>query len=254
MTLQTTVASDLYYYYDSHPTPEDLMGQTIAHSQLIRYLIAVLEWQFRVERWFIGDNLNLYQTGERNEHPIVPDIALFKGYVLPPPPARLPRSWRIRPPGNPPPTVVFEIGSEATREIDVRDKPGAYATRGVHEYFYYDPDDERVNPAPPLKGWRMEKGVAVPMDLTERGWLWSEELESWLVPDGLFLRLYDPIGHQRPTDAEAARAEKEAERAQKEAERAQKEAERSQKEAERAAKERAWTRLRELGIDPESLA
>jgi Uma2 family endonuclease len=240
MTAQTPVASDLYYYYDSHPTPEDLMGETTAHSQLIRYLIAVLEWQFRAERWFIGDNLNLYQTGDRNERPIVPDIALFQGCVLAPPPARLPRSWRILPPENPPPTVVFEIASQETREKDIREKPGIYASMGVREYFYYDPDDERVNPPPPLLGWRMENGLAVPMDLTIQGGLWSEELESWLVPDGRFLRLYDPLGQQRPTEAEAAQAEKEAAQAAKE--------------AERAAKERAWARLRELGIDPESLA
>jgi Uma2 family endonuclease len=240
MTLQTPAASDIYYYYDAHLTAEDLMGHTLAHSQLIRYLVAVLQWQFRVEGWLIAEDFNLYQTGDRNEYPIVPDIALFKGCALPPAPARLPRSWRILPPENPPPTVVFEIASEATRGMDVREKPGAYARIGVREYFHYDPEDERLNPPPPLHGWRTEKGVAVPMELTEQGWLWSEELESWLVPDGLFLRLYDPLGQQRPTEAEAERAAMEAERAEKE--------------AALAAKERAWARLRELGIDPESLA
>jgi Uma2 family endonuclease len=273
MTLQTTDASDLYYYYDSHLTPEDLMGETTAHSQLIRYLIAVLEWQFRVERWFVGDNLNLYHTGKRDEPPIVPDIAVFQGCVLSPPPARPPRSWRIRPPENPPPTVVFEIGSEATREMDVRNKPGVYATRGVREYFYYDPEDVRLNPAAPMQGWRMERGLAVPMDLTDRGWLWSDQLESWLVPDGRWLRLYDRLEQQRLTGEEAAarQAEFEAERARQEEERARREADNARREAEnarreaenaahqaeraeaeRAAKERAWARLRELGVDPET--
>ena len=56
--------------------------------------------------------------------------------------------------------------------------------------------------------------------------------ESWLAPDGPLLRLYDRDGRMRLTEGEAQRAAKE---------------------AERAAKEAAWAKLRELGIDPESL-
>jgi hypothetical protein len=50
-------------------------------------------------------------------------------------------------------------------------------------------------------------------------------LASYLVPDGVFLRLYDRDGQMRLTQAEA----------------------------ERAAKEAAWARLRELGIEPPDL-
>ena len=73
----------------------------------------------------------------------------------------------------------------------------------------------------------------------QRGWIWSAELESWLVSDGSLLRLYDRDGLMRMTEGEAQRAAKESERVAKE--------------SERAAKETAWAKLRELGIDPESL-
>ena len=57
------------------------------------------------------------------------------------------------------------------------------------------------------------------------GRLWSVQLDSWLVPDREYLRLYDRQGHLRLTQAEA-----EARRAQTLAE-----------------------KLRSLGIDPDQL-
>jgi hypothetical protein len=58
-----------------------------------------------------------------------------------------------------------------------------------------------------------------------QGHWWSAELDSYLVPDGAFLRLTDSDGTQRLTQAEA----------------------------DEAAKEAAWAKLRELGIDPRTL-
>ncbi len=64
------------------------------------------------------------------------------------------------------------------------------------------------------------------------GSLWSPGLESWLVPDGAALRLYDRNGQMRLTRAEA------------EAQRAEAEIRRSQALAEK---------LRSLGIDPDQV-
>ncbi|HET6382222.1 MAG TPA: Uma2 family endonuclease, partial [Armatimonadota bacterium] len=71
-------------------------------------------------------------------------------------------------------------------------------------------------------------------------------LDSWLVPDGAALRLYDPLGERRLTKAEAR--EMDAETAWKEAE-----AQRAEAQTEREARERAWAKLRDLGIDPDTL-
>ncbi len=78
------------------------------------------------------------------------------------------------------------------------------------------------------------------------GGLWSAHLQSVLLPQGEFLRLYDRQGHLRltQTDAQARRAEIEARRAEMEAGRAEIEARRAQVMAEK---------LRSLGIDPDQL-
>jgi hypothetical protein len=65
-----------------------------------------------------------------------------------------------------------------------------------------------------------------------RDGLWSPELESWLVPDGKVLRLFDKAGQRRLTEAEAevvARQEAEARLAE------------------------LLCELRERGIDPDQL-
>ena len=83
-----------------------------------------------------------------------------------------------------------------------------------------------------------------------QGRLWSEQLDSWLVADGAYLRLIDINGVRRPTSKEAAQAEHMIRR----------EAETKQK-AEQCAREKAETenaalraKLRELGIDPDNLS
>jgi len=45
--------SKLEYYYDTHPTQEDLIGESTFQSELIHYLIEVLRWYYCAEKWFI---------------------------------------------------------------------------------------------------------------------------------------------------------------------------------------------------------
>ncbi|MCG8352138.1 MAG: Uma2 family endonuclease [Chloroflexales bacterium] len=257
------------HYYDLHPTKEDLMGESTAQSKLIFYLLQVLEWLYRVEGWFIISNLNIYSQREFKQYPITPDVAVFKGVVIPNLGVRSLRSWRLYEPERPPPQVVFEISSKETWRDDLRTKPAQYAELGVHEYYAYDPKDPPYWPKTQgrLCGWWREGARMVEQTRDAQGRLWSAELASWLAPDGTLLRLYDQDGSLRLTEGEAERVAKEAERAAKEralaaheAERVAKEhalaaeeAERVAKEAERAAKERAWAQLRALGVDPDEL-
>lgn len=46
------------YYYDSHPTVEDLMGETSFHADLVHYLVDVLKWPLRGHVCAIYENLN----------------------------------------------------------------------------------------------------------------------------------------------------------------------------------------------------
>ncbi|WP_198136008.1 Uma2 family endonuclease [Roseiflexus castenholzii] len=129
------------HYYDLHPTQEDLMGESVAQSTLIHYLLSVLTYLFRTTTCFIVSNLNLYQRRRRYEYPLAPDIALFKGVTIPNPAAREFRSWRLYEPNRPPPQVMFEFSAEETWKTDIEEKPARYAALGVQEYIAYDPND-----------------------------------------------------------------------------------------------------------------
>ena len=196
------IENEVKYYYDSHPTEEDLMGETSFHADLVNYLLAVLRWLFHGRLYAIYDNLNFYQTSNWKEYPLAPDIAIIPGI------AHLPvRSWRVGKSG-PAPQVVFEIASEETWHKDLDDKPLRYAHMGVQEYFAYDPHEVplRASKNRRLFGWRLDPASQSMKEIQPRsdGALWSHHLESWLVPDGAMLRLHDRNGQLRLTHAEFA--------------------------------------------------
>jgi Uma2 family endonuclease len=219
-------------YYDSHPTEEDLMGETSVHAMLIHYLVEVLNWLLQKQVCAVHENLNFYQTIEEDEYPFAPDIAIIKGI-----------QWQQIPScyigvDGPPPQVVFEIASKETWKKDLEEKPWLYAHVGIEEYYAYDPH------MPPLArsrsrgqrlfGWHRDRTTGQMKVLSPRSddSLWSPQLESFLVPDGRYLRLFDRFGNLRLTRADA-----EAEARQAEFEKARIFAE----------------KLRSLGIDPDQL-
>ena len=106
----------------------------------------------------------------------------------------------------------------------------------MQEYFAYDPTPSPLAPATRerLFGWRRDSlsGRMTPLGLNEDGFLWSEELASYLVPDEQLLRLTDRHRQLRLTEAEAEAAARQA--------------------AERRAQALA-EKLRSLGVDPDQL-
>jgi colicin import membrane protein len=247
-----------YYYYDSHPTEEDLMGETPPHAALVHYLMDVLAWLFHDQLCAIYENFNFYQTRNKDEKPLAPDLAVIKGVAQ-----RPVRSWRVGVYG-PAPHVVFEIASEETWKRDLEEKPGRYAVMGVEEYFAYDPNlpPFRRSELSRLFGWQLDKDTGLMQKMTPGpgGRLWSRHLDSLLVPDGSYLRLYDREGHLRLTQGEVDRYRAEAEaqarwfaerRAEAEAQARQDAERRAEAEAEKA---RIFAeKLRSLGMDPEQL-
>ena len=109
------IKDEVAYYYDFHPTEEDLMGETPLHSALIQYLISVLQQLFQGQQCAIYENFNCYQTPDPKEYPLAPDIAVIKGVDY----RDDIRSWRVGKTG-PAPHVVFEIASEETWKKDLR--------------------------------------------------------------------------------------------------------------------------------------
>ena len=220
---------EVAYYYDSHPTGEDLMGETAPHSRLVHYLMEVLTQLFHGQACALYENFNFYQTNDPMEPPLVPDIALIKGVEERD--LQELKSWRVGKTG-PAPQVVFEIASEETWKKDLEEKPDRYARMGVKEYFAYDPNKRPLRRsrtgARRLFGWQLdpEHRVMREMPAGPDGRIWSFYLQSWLVPDGRSLRLYDNQGNLRLTAAET-------------------EAKRSEALAEK---------LRSLGIDPDQIS
>ena len=196
------IEDEVEYYYDSHSTQEDLMGETSFHADLVRYLMDVLTWLFHGQLCAVYDNLNFYQTANPLEYPLAPDVAIIKGVSHHPT-----RSWRVGKSG-PAPQVVFEIASEETWKKDLEEKPLRYARMGVQEYFAYDPHESplRGSGNRRLFGWQLDQDRQImrEMPIGPNGSLWSPQLDSWLVPDGAMLRLYDRNGLMRLTYGEAA--------------------------------------------------
>ena len=195
------VEHEVAYYYDSHSTEKDLMGEASVHAALVHYLVKVLRWLLHEQVCAVYNNLNFYQTPNPREYPLEPDIAVIKGVNF-----RHVRSWRVGKTG-PAPQVVFEIASEETWKKDLHEKPMQYALMGVEEYFAYDPNDPPAwrGSSQRLFGWQLDKGKramrAMPVDASGR--LWSPSLDSFLVPEREYLRLYDRNGQPRLTEAEA---------------------------------------------------
>ncbi len=142
------------------------------------------------------------------------------------------------------PQVVFEIWSPSNSTKDKEDKLAFYQRYGVEEYYAYDPDTEI------MEGW-LRQGRKLESIAEMRDWkspllgvTFKRFSGAWNLyhPNGEPFVLYEEMFVQRDEARENAKAE-----------RAAKEAERAAKEAERAAKEAAWAKLRELGIDPETL-
>ncbi len=195
------IEDEVMYYYDSHATEKDRMGQPAAHSSLLHDLWNVLDWLFQGQTCAMYRNLNFYQTSDPLEYPEEPDLAIIKGIAY----QKFTRSYRIGKSG-PAPHVIIEVASDETWRVDLEEKPVRYAHMGVQEYFAYDPYEPLLPESGNrrLFGWQLDsdKRILREMSPAPDGSLWSQYLESRLVPDGYDLRLYDNHNQMRLTGAE----------------------------------------------------
>ncbi|MEM8638105.1 MAG: Uma2 family endonuclease [Cyanobacteria bacterium P01_G01_bin.54] len=162
------------------------------------------------------------------------------------------------------PDVIVELMSESTATVDLTTKKQIYEQifKAQH-YFVFDPFNPRS-----LQGWELQKGQYVALQPNDKGWLWCSSLELWLgtwhgqvlqeTTD--WLRFYFPDEQLvlLPREQEYERAQQEYERAQQEYERAQQERLRAEQveaelAAERQQKAALRAKLRELGVDPDTV-
>jgi Uma2 family endonuclease len=204
-------AEEIYYFYDIEENYRKLRQErgdmpNAKHNDLVDYLKQVLLWLYRLEKYQVNREINFYETNNPVEEPLYPDIFVVKTTKDFP----SERGYRIGLDG-PAPEVIIEIVSKKTASVDLEEKPKRYEAWGVAEYFVYDPRPRKRNTKKPrLSGWRLVNGKYQVLQGDELGRIWSQELDSWLVPEGEVVRLYDKDWNPRLTKAEAEEKEKEA--------------------------------------------
>ncbi|WNF16457.1 Uma2 family endonuclease [Microcystis aeruginosa] len=235
---------------DEPPLESDL------HLQQITILIGCLErlWQQRTN-YYASGNLTIYYNEEQLKKR---DFCGPDFFVVLDTEKRPRKSWVVWGEGGKYPNVIVEILSPSTANIDRNKKKNLYQnTFRTPNYFWFDPESLE------LQGFRLIAGQYQAIPTNENGYLWSEQLELYL---GIFdrkLRYFTVDGQLVPTPQEAELEQRQAkeqillEREQilleREQERQAKEQALLEKEQAILERERLAQKLRELGIDPETI-
>jgi Uma2 family endonuclease len=228
---------------DEPPLESDL------HLQQITILIGCLErlWQQRTN-YYASGNLTIYYNEEqlKKRDFCGPDFFVVLDTEKHPR-----KSWVVWGEGGKYPNVIVEILSPSTANIDRNKKKNLYQnTFRTPNYFWFDPESLE------LQGFRLIAGQYQAIAANENGYLWSEQLELYL---GIFdrkLRYFTVDGQLVPTPQEAELEQRQAKEQiflEKEQERKAKEQAILEKEQAILERERLAEKLRELGIDPETI-
>ncbi|ARI81183.1 Uma2 family endonuclease [Microcystis aeruginosa] len=263
---------------DEPPLESDL------HLQQIIILLSCLEllWQEKND-YYASGNLTIYYNEEQLKKR---DFCGPDFFVVLDTEKRPRKSWVVWGEQGKYPNVIVEILSDSTANIDRTKKKILYQnTFRTPNYFWFDPNTLE------WQGFRLIEGQYQAISANEQGYLWSEELGLYLGIFDRKLRYFTVDGQLVPTPQEAELqqrqakeqillekeqillereqillereqilSEKEQERQakeqallEKEQERQEKEQALVEKEQERQAKERLAAKLRELGINPQTI-
>lgn len=201
--------------YSDEPTLE-----TDLHLRQL-LLIASLEWLWQErDDFFVSGNLTVYfsprQLKSRDFRG--PDFFVVLGTER-----RSRKSWVVWEEEGKYPNVIVEILSESTAKTDRETKKLLYQdTFRTPEYFWFDPESLE------FCGFVLMAGTYQPIEPSENGYFWSQQLELYLGLHDSRLRFFTPTGNLVLSPEEAALKEKK-----------------------RA--NRLEAKLKELGVDPETL-
>ena len=206
------------------------------HLRQILILIQSLEWAWRDRNdYFATGNLTIYYSPnqKKSEDFRGPDFFVVLGTTR----NQERKSWVVWQEGGKYPNVIIEILSDSTAKVDRGEKKQIYQDIfRTPDYFWFDPNSLE------FQGFTLIRGAYEPIEPSEQGWLWSEQLGFYLGINQRQLRYFTPEGELVPTPEEAAK------QAQQQAEQAQKQAEQERQKAKQLA-----DKLRDLGIDPNEL-
>ncbi len=219
--------SDLYS--DEPPVETEL------HLRQIILLFKCLEWLWKDKTdFYAAGNLSIYYSPrqKKSEDFRGPDFFVVLGTDR-----KTRKSWVVWDEDGQYPHVIVEIISPTTAKTDRGLKKELYQNKfRTPDYFWFDPYTLE------FAGFHLLDGKYQPLEVNQKGHLWSEQLGLYLgIHDGL-LRYFTPAGELVPTPEESA--EYEAQRAEHETEKAEREAQKA---------ERLAAKLRELNIDPDTI-
>ena len=234
---------ELYPSSDGEP-----MAESDLHWQVTEHCINAVKAHFAERNaahdnvYVAGDNFLYFLRG--NPRSVVsPDCYVIVGVD-----SRARDSYKTWENDDRLPVCVIEITSKSTRKEDTGRKLWLYQEAlTVPEYFLFDPTADYISTR--LTGYRLSADGYVPMTPEADGRLYSETLGLWLIPEGEFLRFYDPVrGIRYPTYTEAReqaqRADAERFRADEETQRAEQQAREQTQRADVAEAELAQARAR----------
>jgi hypothetical protein len=223
-----------------HPQEEDHVVQSDDHQQVCVYLCNVLRGRFASDPTTVVLQDVLIAWDTPGLKPLGPDIAVIFGV-----PER--RNWStfdVAEEGARP-SLVIEVTSPTTREVDLSRKLDAYDIAEVPLYIIVDSYERRGLLTRRLLGYQMTAQGYVGLAPDERGWIWMAPVGLWIGIRENRIECYDEAGSYVEDYPEvlAARADAET-RAEAEA-RARAEAE-ARAEVEARARAEAEARLAEL--------
>ncbi len=178
-------------YSDEPPLESDL------HLQQIILLLQSLEYLWR-------DRADFYATGNSTVY-FNPDRIKsrdFRGpdfFVVLDTERKPRKSWVIWAEGGKYPNVIVEVLSPSTAKVDRTTKKQLYQDIfRTPDYFWFDPDSLE------FAGFQLVGGRYQPLQATEQGWLWSQQLQLFLGIYQQQLRFFAPEGQLIPTPEEVA--------------------------------------------------
>jgi Uma2 family endonuclease len=226
---------------DSDDTPVDNELQILIPI-LLRAILALL-WPERMD-WFFGVNMGVYY--EPDKAAIVPDGFLSLGVERYKARGKLRLSYVLWQEHNIVPQWVLEVVSK-TPGNEYDDKMTKYAQIGVLYYVIYNPDYSRRDKHDPFEVYRLVNGVYVrqtgnPVWMPEIGLGIGCEVGTHEGCTREWLYWYDQLSRRLLAPANVIEQERQR------AELAQQQLEQERQRAERLAE-----RLRQMGVDPDTL-
>lgn len=216
------------------------------HRDQIDLLIRLLKawWQTR-DNFYVTGNLSIYYSPnqKKSEDMRGPDF-----FVVLDADKRDRRSWVVWQEDGKYPNVIVELLSDSTATVDRGLKKQIYQnTFRTPDYFWFHPDTLE------FQGFHLMDGVYQPLEPTEAGWLWSQQLQLYLGIQAGTLRFFTPDGERVLLPEEAAsqqlvEANQQLEQANQQLEQANQQLEQERRRAEQLAE-----RLRAAGINPDDV-